>query len=717
MPNLFADLETYCETPIKPSAARYAEDAEIIVFAWAVDDEPVNVWDATNGICDGQPPQPLIDMLADENVTVYFQNGGKFDWPVLKHVWPKFYEAVPEHRRRDTMVQAYAHSLPGNLEAMGSVLGVREDQKKLKEGNRLVRLFCMPQNDAFFNRHGTRRATRATHPDDWQRFLDYAGMDITAMRACHRRMPVWNYKGTQLALEQLSNRINDRGICVDLELAQAAVAMEATLKRELAARTRQMTGGAVGSATQRDEMLAHILAAYGVDLPNMQADTIERRIDDPDLPEALRELLRVRLMSTTSSVAKFKTLLKAVNTDGRVRGTMQYRGAARTGRVGHRIIQPGNMPRPTMPADEIEWAIDLLKLGSAHLVYGNVMKVMSNAVRGVIVAAPGKKLVVSDLKNIEGRMAAWLAGEEWELQAFRDFDNGIGTDLYILAYAKSFNVDPVTVPEKGSERQIGKVQSLMFAYGGGVAAWITGAATYGIDLDAMTEAVYDTLPEWAVDEAQQFLEWLCKDAKTSAQQAKARHMLPERTFIACDAIKRMWRRAHPAISGYWKELENTIAEAIENPGETFPCRKLKVRRDGAWLRIGLPSGRALCYPKPAWNLTVKLPDGKSKTYSSFSYEGIDQYTRKWTRISSYGAKVYENVVQAAAADQLFESELLIDPIYPIVVDLHDEVVTEVDDDPRYTAEHLGQLLCSDLGWNKGLPLAASGFEAYRYRKE
>lgn len=767
MPDLFCDTETFNEQPLSNGSYKYAETAEVMLFQWALDDDPVQIWDRTTG---APMPPDLAAYLAHPEVLVWMQNGDKFDWPVINHALPEIYSMVPMARRRDTMVQAYAHSLPGGLDMMGAVLGLKEDAKKIKDGKRLVQLFCKPQSEAFFNKFGTYRATKFTHPEEWQRFLEYAGRDIVTMRAAHRKMPMWNYRGKQVELWHIDQRINNRGICIDLDLCRAAVRASDIHKKQLAQRTSELTEGAVDAATQRDEMLAHILEQYGVTLPDMQKDTIERRAQDENLPEELRELLRVRLMATTSSVAKYKTVLKSVNSDGRVRGTMQWRGAMRTGRVGHRLVQPGNMPRPDMKAHEIEWAIDLLKKDAAHLVYDNVMKVCSNAIRGMIVSPPGKSLFVSDLSNIEGRFAAWLAGEDWKLQAFRDFDAIIpgefdakgkpkrkGADLYLVAYANSFNVPVESIDlstiEGYNQRQIGKVEELMFQYGGGVGAWITGAATYSIDLPQMTEQVWDTLPEWAKKEATDFLEWLyqqaigtklperlaeierklesdeTQDIGTLIQQGreiaetiekrklKARLGLSEKTFIACDSIKRLWRKAHPAISSYWRELEDAIKYCIAYPGEQIKCRKLKIRYDPGWLRIGLPSGRVLCYPNAGINVTVTLPNGTKKNYPGISYMGIDAYTKQWQRISTYGGKVFENVTQAGSADQLFECMPAIEAEgFEIVLDVHDEFVTEASND-THKIERLNELLCSDHGWNEGLPLAAAGYVAPRYKKD
>lgn len=346
----------------------------------------------------------------------------------------------------------------------------------------------------------------------------------------------------------------------------------------------------------------------------------------------------------------------------------------------------------------------------------NVMQLISSAVRGCIVAPPGKKLVISDLSNIEGRMLAWLAGEEWKLQAFRDFDASLVVDaqgrpvlskkgkrqftrpdLYVVAYAAAFGVNVLDVT--ADQRQIGKVMELMLGYEGGVGAFLTGAATYGFDIEELAVTAYSTIPPHILAEAEGFYEWTIKQKRNTFG-------LSEKAFVVCDSLKRMWREAHPRIASMWKELEGTCIEAVQNPGTTYTCRKFKVRRDGAWLRVGLPSGRALCYPQP------KVEDSK------LSYMGMNQYSRQWSRLATYGGKLAENATQAAARDVLAENMPMIDSTgYEIVLSVHDELITETPDTDEYSAAYLSEMMSTVPDWAEGLPLAAAGFETYRYKKE
>ncbi|EOS92848.1 DNA-directed DNA polymerase, partial [Erwinia tracheiphila PSU-1] len=696
---LWLDLETFSEVPIKNGTHAYAENVEVMLFAWAIDTAPVHVWDVTSG----KPmPANLKMALTNPDVLIYAHNS-HFDRTVLNHAMPGVAAGGVE-RWRDTMVRALAHGLPGSLGDLCDILSVSQDKAKDKAGKQLIQLFCKPRpkNSAI------RRATAKTHPVEWQRFVEYAGLDIDAMREIDKKLPTWNYSGQELALWHRDQRINDRGVFMDVQLAEAAVTAVEMEQKVLAKRTRELTDNEVQAATQRDAMLKHIAEAFGIELPDMQASTLQRRVNDPDLPFELRELLAIRLQASSTSTSKYKTLMKGVSRDGRLRGTLQFCGASRTGRWAGRLFQPQNLPRPTLKQDEIDFGIEALKAGCADLLYDDVMQLTSSALRGCIMAPAGKKLVVSDLSNIEGRVLAWLAGEKWKLQAFRDYDTIIGTDekgeairaghdLYKLAYAKSFGVHPDEVDK--DQRQVGKVQELALGYEGGVGAFLTFSLAYNIDLEEMASAAIDNIPRNILDEAVRAYEWAVKQKRT--------YGLPKRAYVVCDSFKRLWREAHAATFSFWKEIDQATRRAIATPGITISCRKLKLRRDGSWLRIQLPSGRAVCYPG------ARIDDS-----GKISYMGINTYSRKWQRLQTYGGKLAENVTQATARDVMAANMPGVeDNGYDIILTVHDEVLTEAPDTTDYSHEHLSTLLATNPAWALDLPLSAGGFEARHYRKE
>lgn len=351
MTTLFLDLETFCETPINHGTHRYAEGAEILLFAYAIDDGPVRVLETFEDV-------PALLAAATRIVT----HNSAFDRTVLRHAG---FDS-PLAKWDDTMVRALAHSLPGSLGQLCELLKVPTDKAKGVRGKELIQLFCKPRPKNM----KLRRATRDTHPAEWAEFVEYARLDIEAMREIDTRLPRWNWSDAERDLWHLDQRINDRGFAVDLPLAEAAITAVADAQARLAEQAQQMTDGAVQAATQRDALLAHVLAEYGVALPDMQKSTLERRVADPDLPEALRDLLAVRLEACTTSTSKYKALVRASSSDGRLRGTLQFCGASRTGRWAGRLFQPQNLCRQDIPSSEIDRGIDALKAGCAGLIYG-----------------------------------------------------------------------------------------------------------------------------------------------------------------------------------------------------------------------------------------------------------------------------------------------------------------------------------------------------------
>lgn len=690
---LYLDLETFSSVPINQGAHAYAEGAEIMIVVFAVGDGEVRTWDCTNG---SEMPDDLWQMLNDPKRVVVMHNGGNFDRIIMQHVW-KF--NLPPSRIHDTMVQALAHGLPGSLGQLCEVMHVSDEDSKDKRGKGLINLFCKfrPKNMK------VRRATRETNPIEWAEFLEYAQKDIPSMRAIYKKMPKWNYPNKEHDLWVLDQIINSRGILVDLKLVDEAIDTVARAQVDLAARTVELTDGDVGSTTQRDKLLSHLLTEHGVTLPDMQASTLERRINDATLPWAARELLAIRLQATTTSTSKYKALKKMVSSDGVLRGTTQFCGASRTGRWSGRGFQIQNLPSKNLPkAAEVDAGIEAICAGGADLVYTDVMKMISAAVRGCLIARPGKKLVVSDLSNIEGRAAAWLAGEDWKVQAFYDLDNGTGADLYRLAYAKSFSIDVSAVDggkDKGPQRQIGKVQELALQYEGGVGAFVTFSLVYGIDLDAMAADAWDSIPERILREANQAWGWALKKRATLG--------LERNTYIVCDSLKRLWREAHPEISSYWSELSTAAVRAIQNPKTRYHARKISFYRTGAWLRMELPSGRVVCYASPA-------VDEKGK----ISYLGVNNYTRRWQRTFTYGGKFFENLCQAVARDVMAANMPTMEAEgYAILGTVHDEVITEALRKPSLSAGDLSRILATNPEWAEGMPLSASGFESQRYKKD
>lgn len=692
---LWFDVESYSECDLRAHGThRYAEhpSTEVTVAQWAFGDEDPVVVDLTE-------PDRVVTAsevrfrhgLLDPNVIIYAHNS-HFDRTLIRHVWGI---DVPIERWRDTMVQAMVHSLPGGLGPVGEICKLGEDQAKIKDGKKLIQLFCkpMPKNSKI------RRATRETHPEEWARFLEYSRMDIVSMRAISKKLPKWNMKGAELALWQLDQRINDRGFQCDVEFATKAIEAAKHAQSNLRERIVDATDGAVTSATKRDQLLKHILEEHGVTLPDLTSDTLKRRLEDPELPEAVKLLIAIRLEAGMASSSKYNALVKAVSADGRLRNTLAFAGAQRTGRWAGRIFQPQNMKRPDMDQTAIDLAIEAVMHDCLDLTEAEPMRALANAVRGCIIAPPGKKLCIADLSNIEGRMLAWLAGEEWKLKAFSEYDAGVGPDLYIAAYARAFNVPVVDV--KKASRQIGKVMELALGYEGGVGAFLTFASVYQMDLDELAKAVWASATPETIEHGQGMWNWTVKKKRSTFG-------LTKEVWIACEILKYLWRQAHPAITEFWADAASAVRAAIKNPGQGYWAGKhIMCQRDGGWLRVRLPSGRVLCYFQP------EVDDN-----GQISYAGVNQYTRKWGRIKTYGGKLVENWTQAAARDVMAANMAPIDNAgYAIVASIHDELLTETPDTPEFSSDTLSAMMATNPQWAPGLPLAAAGFETVRYRKD
>jgi DNA polymerase len=645
MTTLWLDLETYSTVPIKHGTHAYAEAAEVLLVAWAYDDEPVAVWDMT----DGTRTLGQVQMLIDSADRVVIHNSA-FDRTVLRHVGVH----VPVDKVTDTMVLALEHSLPASLGALCDVLGVPTDKAKDKSGKRLIHLLTKPRAKNV----KVRRATRETHPDEWQEFIEYARLDVDAMRSVHGRLPNWNNSSGERHLWLLDQRINDRGVRCDLGLAEAALRAFQRTAGSLAARTSILTRGVVASLTQRQKLVDYLGTHHQFEVKDMTKATVASLLQG-DLHPEVRELLEIRQQASATSPAKYGTILDAVSSDGRLRGTIQFCGASRTGRDSGRLFQPQNLPRPTMRPEQIEFGIEAMKIDCEDLLFDNVSELCASAVRGCLVAAPGHKLVVADLSNIEGRVLAWLAGEEWKVTAFYAYDRGDGHDLYKITAGRILGKSPGDVTKAERQSQ-GKVPELAGGFGGGVGAY-----------RKMGGAKFDAMGDEEIGE-----------------------------------LVRAWRTQHPATVSMWYAVERTIRAVIEKPElGTVETHKLQFDMRDGWLRIRLPSKRYLSYSN------ARIEDG------TILYDGNNQYTRKWEALETYYGRAVENIVQAVARDIFMGGMRRAEAAgYPVVLRVHDELVCEVPDEPQYTVEGLAACMTYGETWSTALPLAAAGHEMYRYAK-
>ncbi|QAX31290.1 DNA polymerase I [Leisingera sp. NJS204] len=695
---LYIDVETFnAEKDISAGTYEYARTAEILLVTYAIGGGPVKLWDVTEG---DKMPEELADALLDETVPITAHNA-MFDRRVLAANFGPADTIVGNPARwRCTMVKAMTHGFPGSLDQLGQILRLSPDQAKLKEGKKLINRFCKPAP----KNHKADRYDRTTHPEEWAQFCDYAVRDIGSMREIDRRLPDWNYRGDELEMYRLDQRINDRGFQCDRALVEAGVRAAREEKETLSARFIELTGGAVERPTMRAKFLEFLNEEFNLDLDNTRSQTFKDFLAAPDRevrPE-LRELMEISIMSNKTSTAKYGALEPAISPDGRFRGGLQFSGAARTRRWAGRTFQPHNLPsRGLPPQSAVDQYIAALKAGVQDLLFDDLMLFGSAALRGVVEAPEGKQLTVADLSNIEGRANAWLAGEHWKLEAFEAFDAGTGPDLYNVTAGSLLGQDPYEV-SKSDRNVMGKVPELALGYQGGVGAFQTFAQTYGVQMADHWGTIRVNMPRFADKAKENYHVW-----------GKQRDPdLDPVEWIASETVKLAWRQRHPAIADLWKACETAAREALKKPGKAFRAGphmvfKRVTHAGHNYLLNRLPSGKFLVYFSPRLD-----PQGR------ITHRGVDPITRQWVRQHTYGGKLVENACQSLSRDILAHNMPACEAAgFEILLTVHDETVTEAPIDENRSADALAAIMATPPEWAPGFPLAAAGFVADRYRKD
>lgn len=715
---LWLDRETFSERDLKEVGTYcYADSARDLLLAYAIDDAPAAVWDCACEPC----PDDL--WTAMEKADEVWAHNAQFDKAIHNGPEQRHLPRIALERWRCSMALALSHALPASLAELCVVLDVPENLAKLKEGKKLIQLFTRPQPA---NRK-VRIATRETHPEEWARFKAYAINDIEAMREAVRRMPKWNWNASAIAEWHCDQRINERGFAVDRELTMAGARAAVVEKERIGTRFRELTGGVVERPSQRQQFLDYLNKRFTLGLDNTRSETFQQELKSGQLDVECAELMKLAIASNKTSTAKYAALEPAIQDDNRFRGGLQFAGAGRTRRWAGRLFQPQNLPSRGLPdADEIEHYIEVLKLGCHDLYYENLMLFGAAALRGIVVAPPGKKMEVADLSNIEGRMLAWVSGEQWKLQAFREYDAGTGPDLYNVTAVSIIGGDPWKVSKK-NRNVFGKVPDLASGYMGGVAGYQTFAHAYGVkmaDYWAVIQQMID--PEFVAKARENFRVW--------GHRQLAALEIEELEWVASETCKLAWRARHPATQKFWYALQDAAKNAICAWGRTFSAGQyIKVKgvdhQGQRWLCVKLPSGRYLTYFDPQLftddgfrvvnpgQLTHEATRRTSITYMGESAEE-GKTTRQWTRVWTHGGKMTGNVCQTLARDILAPAlQDAENKGYIPILTVHDEVLTEVPDSPEFTSNGLAKILATNPEWSTGLPLAAAAFEAKRYKKD
>ena len=535
-PRLYVDTETYSTVDIsKAGAFKYFEDSafEILLLPYAWNDEPVRVLDLTDPL-DREELPDIIAGLQDPDVLKIAHNAA-FERGAYRRQFG-FYQRPEEWE--DTMILCAMNGLPMSLDAAGEALNL--PQQKLKEGKALINYFCKPCKPMIANGGRTRNLPEHA-PDKWERFKEYAKIDVVAMQAIHkllRRFPVPEWERKIWALDA---RINERGVMVDPELVASAIAVDEAFREEHAAEMQKLTGlDNPNSVTQLKDWLDGV----GVSVDSLDKATVtdlRKEVTDP----TTRRVLELRQLLGKTSTKKYEAMTAAACDDLRVRGLLQYYGAGRTGRWAGRLVQVQNLPQNHL--DQIDKVRELVRsrdLETLEMIFDNVPDVLSQLIRTAFVAKEGHTFLVADYSAIEARVIAYLAGEKWRMEVFAN-----GGDIYCSSASQMFKVPVEKHGVNGHLRQKGKIAELACGYGGGPAA----LKAFGADKMGLTE-----------EEMQE--------------------------------IVTQWRLASPTIPRFWRDTENAARSALENPGRTFaiPCG-VKYLRDKDALRCRLPSGRILTY--------------------------------------------------------------------------------------------------------------------------
>lgn len=656
MPNkvLSIDFETYSTVDIaKCGSYKYMEDPEfeILLMAYAYDDADVVVLDFTAG--DPIPTQVLKD-LTDPGVTKTAFNCA-FERDAIHKAWGIY---TPPEQWEDTMILAGQCGLPMSLKGASEALGLGDDEAKMKEGKALIQYFCKPCKPTKANGGRTRNFPEHA-PEKWDVFKKYNGMDVVSERAIRKRLIQWKPLPEEHAFWCLDAKINERGVRIDRQLAVNAVAMDEKYKAELTERAIAITG--LDNPKSVSQVKNWLADQEGKSFPSLNKKVIADVVSELETDEA-KEFMAIRSELSKSSTAKYAAMLRSMCKDDHVRGCFAFYGANRTGRFAGRLVQFQNMSKNEMP--DIATCRDAVKNGHYSLVkclYDGVAKPLSELVRTSIIPEDGHQLLVADFSAIEARVIAWLAGEQWRLDVFRN-----GGDIYCASASQMFKVPVVKHGENGHLRQKGKIAELALGYGGGINA----LKAFGADKMGMTD-----------EEMQETVD--------------------------------LWRDSSLNICALWKAIERAAIRCVVHKKPVISdisCTRFDYEQGILWMT--LPSGRRIAY-WGAYYDESKLHPGRR----TLSYMGVDQQTKKWSRIETWGGKLVENLVQATARDCLRESMFALDKAgYDIRAHVHDEVIVTEPLDGR-SVEQMADLMGQDISWAPGLPLRADGYSTPFYIKD
>lgn len=657
------DIETYSSENLAGCGVyKYAEskDFEILLFAFAYNDDLPQVIDLTKG---EKIPQRVLNDLTNPNVKKVAHNAAFERVCLSKYLGLESY--LPPEQWDCTAIRALEAGYPSSLNGAGLALGLPDDKAKDKAGKALIRYFCGPCKPTKANGKRTRNLPEHD-PEKWAQFIEYNRQDVVAEQEIYRRLNAISPSERELYF--LDQRINDNGIPIDPELVRIVSAYSPQYKDDLIEECQTLTGGIKPTQVQKlKAWLIERLECEPEELSKLSAAKLEELLSRNDLPDDVRRVLEIRQEAGKSSVSKYEAFERCACMDQRIRGAFQFYGASHTGRWAGRLIQPQNFPRNDF--NDVSLAREIISNGDftgADMLFPSLTGVFKTLVRTLVKAPEGKVLAIADYSAIEARVIAWLAGEQWRIDAFEN-----GEDIYCASASRMFGVPVEKHGRNADLRKKGKVAELALGYAGGVGA----LKAFGADKMGLSDT-------------------------------------------ELKSIVSKWREASPKIVSFWYAIENAAIECVdtENP-QRLSRAGVQFEKEGTTLFMKLPSGRRLAYPK------ARLKENDFGRLSVV-YGEMNTANQQWREIFTRGGTLVENLCQAVARDCLAEAMKRIEKEYRIVLHVHDEVVVEVP--AKNAQKHLDRIcqLMSNgiykdfsIPWAKGLILTAEGFISPYYRKD
>lgn len=655
--NLFIDVETYSSVDIKESGAyKYIEspDFEILIIGYALDDSPVKIVDLAQG---EEMPKEFEEALLDPDCVKVAHNA-VFERLSFKRIGYN----VPAEQWYCTSVKAAYCGLPLSLDGVSKALNLTD--KKLDTGKALIKYFSCPCKATRVNGMRTRNYPEHAH-EKWEMYKEYNKYDVLAEREIFKRLEAYIIPDIERKMYVLDQNINDRGILVDMELAESAIAVDNTYTSILTQHAQQLTG--LENPNSPVQIRQWIEKTTGCVVMSLSKETMPDLMKEfADYPDVI-ELLNIRKKLSKTSIKKYYAMLNCAMKDHRVRGTFQFYGANRTGRWAGRLLQLQNLSKNHI--SHIEVPREMIRARdweSVEMMYDDVADILSQLVRTALIASPGKVFSVADFSAIEARVISWLANEKWRMDVF----HGDGK-IYEATGAKMFNV-PISAITKGSVlRDKSKISELALGYEGSLGALKRmGGERMGLSDTEMMSLV------------------------------------------------RKWRSANPAIVDMWKEIDEASKEAVRYQRPvSCTCRNIIFDCNGEFMTIQLPSGRKLFYYGPKFK-DKKIGCSTMPT-RVLCYQGVVQETKQWGEIDTYGGKLTENIVQAISRDLLGNSMLNLEANdYHPVCHIHDEVLCEVpEENAQAYYEEMASIMGTPPEWASDLPLRADGYTTPFYLKD